>query len=390
MIAGASSAWADTAPAANYAGLAQGSQLTGDWWGLRSGLLQSGVDVEADLAVVGTMLSQPGDDSQRRYIQSCFNGNVRVDLGVLLGLPGGTLFADFESISGGNGSAEERILQNYSTIDAPHRDQINELWYQQTLWANTLAIKLGKIDVREDFDYEPVSAPFLNRGVSFSPTIVDMPTYPDPSTGISGTLDYLFLYAKAGVYDGSTATGVSTGDRYLGNLSGARFEIAEAGVRWGATPTTHLAEVAVGGWRQTATFMRFDGSFVNDIEGAYALADLQILGTPGAGGVAMFANGGFADPHVTVYARHLCVGITSTEPGGPHANAIGLAGTWVGTSRVAGSPCDTDETACELFVRYQAAGWLTLTPDVQWIRRPGGISDAHDLYLGQIRADIAF
>jgi len=390
LVTSAAALGADGAPAANYQGMATGDQLTGDWFGLRSGMLQSGVDVEADLAVDETMLSRPGADDQRRYLQACFNGNVRIDMGVLFGLTGGTLYADFESISGSDGSLEEGVLQNYSTIDSPHRDQLNELWYQQTVWDNTLTLKLGKIDVNEDFDNSPVATPFLNRGVAFTPSIIDMPTYPDPATGVSAGLDYLYIYARAGVYDGSTATGMATGDRYLGNLSGARFEIAEAGLRWGATPTAHVASLAVGGWRQTATFTRFDGSLVDDIEGAYALGDIQVWGTPGAGGIALFANGGFADPNVTIYARHCAVGVSATDSGSPHANAIGLAATWVGTSRVAGSPCNADETAFELFVRIQAAGWLIVTPDVQWIRRPGGISDAPDLYLGQIRADIIF
>ena len=149
-------------------------------------------------------------------------------------------------------------------------------------------------------------------------------------------------------------------------------------------------EIAVGGWLQTATFYRFDGSQALGTKGAYALADAQPWNTSGGGGIALFAEGGFADPRLTRYARHLGGGVTSSDQGGAHANALGLAATWVGTSREPGSPCDADEWVYELFLRYQAAGWLTLTPDLQYIRCPGGISTAHDLYLGMVRADIAF
>jgi carbohydrate-selective porin OprB len=235
-----------------------------------------------------------------------------------------------------------------------------------------------------------VAAPFQNRGLSFSPTIVGFPTYPDPATGAEGELELGWFYVKAGEYDGSTMTGQSTGDEWLRTSFATRFEIAEAGLVWGATPTSHVAEIAVGGWIHTATFTRFDGTQADGTRGAYALADAQPWNTSGGGGIALFAEGGIADPRVTRYARHLGGGVTSSDGGGPHANALGIACTWVGTSREAGSPCDADETVFELFLRFQAAGWLTLTPDLQMIRCPGGISRANNLFLGMLRADIAF
>ncbi len=386
----ATPAFAESAPASQLPALATGNQLTGDWYGMRSTLLQNGIDIEAELSAAGTMLSEPGQDGQRRYLQSRFLASVRFDTGPSLGLPGGTLFAEFESISGADGSPQEGMLQPYSNLDAPHRDQLNQLWYRQALWSGLVLATLGKIDVNSEFDNSPVAAPFQNRGLSFSPTIVGFPTYPDPATGAEGEIDLTSFYIKAGEYDGSTATGEATGEHWLNATLATRFEIAEAGLVWGATPTSHVAEIVVGGWLHTATFTRFDGTQAPGTKGAYALADVQPFSSAGGGGLAFFAEGGFADPRVTRYARHLGGGVTSSEPGGAHANAIGLAATWVGTSREAGSPCDADETVGELFLRYQAAGWLILTPDVQWIRRPGGISTARDLYLGMVRADIAF
>ena len=390
-LAGAATpALAESAPASQLPALATGNQLTGDWYGMRSTLLQNGIDIEASLAVAGTMLSEPGSEGQRRYLQSRFLASVRFDTGPSLGLPGGTLFAEFASISGADGSPQEGVLQPYSNLDAPHRDQLNQLWYRQALWSGLVLATVGKIDVNSEFDNCAVAAPFQNRGLSFSPTIVGFPTYPDPATGVEGEIDLTSFYVKAGEYDGATATGDPTGEHWLNAALDTRFEIAEAGLVWGATPTGHLAELAVGGWLHTATFTRFDGSQALGTKGAYALADVQPYSLAGGGGIALFAEGGFADPRVTRYARHLGGGVTSSEPGGPHANAIGLAATWVSTSREAGSPCDADETVFELFLRYQAAGWLGLTPDVQWIRRPGGISTARDLYLGMVRADITF
>ena len=386
----ATSAWAEGAPAEQLPALATGNQLTGDWWGMRSNLLQNGIDIEAQLSVAGTMLSEPGLDAQRRYLQSRFTASVRLDTGPILGLPGGTLFGEFASISGADGSPQEGVLQPYSTLDAPHRDQLNQLWYRQALWSGLVLITAGKIDVNSEFDNCPVAAGFQNRGLAFSPTIIGLPTYPDPSTGAEGEIDLGWLYLKGGEYDGDTLIGEPTGTRWLDASPTTRFEIVEAGLVWGATASGHLAELAVGGWQHTATLTRFDGSQAPGTRGAYGLADVQPWSSAGGGGIALFAEGGIADPRLTRYARHLGGGVVSSEPGGPHANAIGLAATWVGTSREAGSPCDADESVFELFLRYQAAGWLTLTPDVQLIRRPGGISTARDLYLGMLRADITF
>lgn len=48
------------------------------------------------------------------------------------------------------------------------------------------------------------------------------------------------------------------------------------------------------------------------------------------------------------------------------------------------------ETGYELYYNIQITPWLTLTPDFQYINRPGGFSDADDAFVVALRARVTF
>jgi porin len=44
----------------------------------------------------------------------------------------------------------------------------------------------------------------------------------------------------------------------------------------------------------------------------------------------------------------------------------------------------------ELFYKVQATGWLTLSPDIQYVRDPGGISKNADDLVAGLRVSVNF
>jgi porin len=391
VLAGPGRAAAETAPAFQNPPLAAGDTLTGDWFGLRSTLAQAGITVRADLAADGAWLSHDGADGERRYLDQRFQATASFDTAAV-GLAGGTLAATFQSIGGDDGPGQDEPLQRYSSIAAPHRDQLAELWYRQLLFDGALALKLGKADVSEDFATSAVAAPLLNRSFAYAPSIFTLPAYPDPATGLSVAVAYDGWHAKAGVYDGRTAAGEPTGPRWLHRPGAERFAIAELGASWGGG-RAGSGGIAVGAWHHTATFARFDGGESDGTSGWYALLDGLLWPAPGnaGGGISGFAEGGMADAHVTRFARHLAVGVVSSDPAGVgRTGAIGAAATWVGTSREDGSGCDADELVIEGFLSYQVTAWMKVTPDVQWVSHPGGVLSATDRWTAVVRGVVTF
>ncbi|PKO86245.1 MAG: carbohydrate porin [Betaproteobacteria bacterium HGW-Betaproteobacteria-12] len=92
---------------------------------------------------------------------------------------------------------------------------------------------------------------------------------------------------------------------------------------------------------------------------------------------------------------------------GRGGDAIGIGGSWLKTSkayRKAGGGGDLDgdgnadftftpggaEKVAEIYYRYRISPNLEITPDFQWIARPGGNSDADSVKVFAVRANIAY
>src|SRR5204862_431765 len=111
-------------------------------------------------------------------------------------------------------------------------------------------------DANADIAYVEYGLRFVSSSFGHSPTILGMPSYPDPSYGAS-----LFLrpgegwYAGAGVYDGAAQAGVRTGQSGPGTLFGSPsdlFLIGEAGRKWDGEVLPGRA--GIGAWRHTGDF----------------------------------------------------------------------------------------------------------------------------------------
>ncbi len=303
-LPGASAAWDD------HAG---GTGLTGDWGGERIIFEQNGTIIAARLLGEGGFPS-PSDAGERQFTVYG-EASLGLDLERWAGLPGASFYAEFQHRSGDD-ALPLTALQPWSLYAVQDRDQLGRLWYAQSLFDGLLTIKLGKEDANREFATSPYAAAFMDRGLVYSATLATLPTWPDPATAVTVTLADDGLYAKAGIYDGRTASGTPTGSRWLHLPGNDLFAIAEVGAEWQGPGAKHLAGLALGGWRQQGDRRRADGGLQSGMQGAYVVMDRVLMPMRGKGdrGLAAFISGGLGDQRVEAVARQVGGGLVWRGP----------------------------------------------------------------------------
>lgn len=378
----------------------EGPTLLGDLGGLRSGFAQHGLTLDARIIAEGYAWSQDGLVSgadERGGARYLIEAGLAMDIEDFVGLSGaGSVTATWQTTTGDDLIGETGVLQNESWINTDDRNQVGRLFYVQPFFDGGFTLKAGKDEVVRDFMRNPFAGEFLNESFRREPTAWAMPTFPDSASMALAAIDLDGWVGRFGVYDGrSVTTGKDTGTDWLDIPEHDVFMIAEAGFTIDDRRLGHQAALVVGAWQHSGTFTTFGGGTRENVRGYYLQGDLMLLpeGDPrkpqGLGGWIQL--GMSEEDDVSIYDRHLGVGliwrglIPSRD-----GDTLGISHSWLQTSDATGSPADADERVLELFYGFQAAGWLTIQPDVQWFVHPGGDGSRDDLFVGSLRGVVIF
>ena len=297
-----------------------------------------------------------------------------------------------------NSPATPRASTTSTPTAAP---RVSELWYQQKLFKDVLRLKFGKVDANSEFAFPANAAGFLNSSFGHTPTILDMPTYPDPAMSVNAFLyPTRHYYLSAGVYDGSKSQGINTGSygpRNFFHGGHGYFLISEAGAQWAFQQYTLPGRVAVGGWYNTADFARFDGTARAGTGGLYALAEQTLwhkkyYNPQDPQGIAAFVQYGHADDHINAFGDHAGGGLVWNGPWDKRIlDSVGLGVSYARLSKDPGTGFTGRdfELAAEAYYSLQVTRYLQIKPDLQYIIHPAYIAD-RDALVGTLRATLAF
>lgn len=372
----------------------------GDLFGVRKSLEDMGISIDAAL-IYDSSSAWVGGLHSRSTSRALLDVGATIDFDKMFDIAGGTFFIDFQGQNGRDSTAEVGDIQGFSNIDAPNRAQLNEIWYEQWFLGDLFRVKVGKLDANGEFAYVDHGGEFINSSMGFSPTIFTLPTYPDPAFSVN-VFAYPtdWLYVGFGVYDGSGAQGVATGQRgvrtFFSHNAGELFLIGEVGVVYDLFD--HLpGRVAFGAWGHTADFTRFDGGTEDGTTGFYLLADQAIWrenpdNDEDEQGLSAFLQAGWADGAVSEIDTHIGGGATWTGliPGRDD-DILGLGATWVSLSDEPGAGfTKNSELTFEWFYRLQLTPALAIKPDLQWIVDPGGDASVNDAVVGTLRVEFVF
>lgn len=328
-----------------------------------------------------------------------FDFNATADLGKLVKLEGGTIYADFYSGSMRGGSRDAGDLQGISGLETGRAvTQLSQLWYEQRMFKDVLRVKIGKVDANSEFAYLQSGADFNHASVGFSPALTGFASYPNPSSAVNV---FVYpterLYAGVGFYDGSAVIGNNTGSLGPAPLfRGAEYlYIGEFGGTWTKESSVGPGRAAIGAYHHTAAFTQFDGNTADNTSGLYAVAEQRLWSAnpkdDSAQSFWCFGQFGWANEDVSATHVHVAGGLVlrGTFPT-READTTGVYATWVNTSQAAGSPFTEDELALELYYKIQVTGFLSIKPDVQYIVNPGGNGATENAVVGALRMQVTF
>jgi porin len=381
-----------------------GEHATGEWCGLRRRLGDEGVTLEASLVADASRNFRGGLDTEAAVFRSLFDARLTFDLERLVGMEGGQVLVGFQTQGGPHGT--DRLVgdfHGFSNIDAPDFTAVTQLWYEQVLLDGRLRAKMGKIDATEEFAFVDHGAEFIHSSAGFSPTLIGFPTYPDPATGVVVVASPIpWLSLSTGVFDGATQAGMPTGTRgpatFLGSPADL-FWVAEATAQW-SSPRGRDGRIGLGVSHHTGTFEVLDGSGRTEdgATSAYLVLDQAVIteGAPGGGecqGLGVFFQLGRTEEDVSEVDLHIGAGaVWRGAVPGRDRDSLGLMGSYVRFSdsvRSAGSVVEDYELAIEVFYELQITEWLSLKPDLQFIRNPGG-REGDDAIVGTLRIVVDF
>jgi carbohydrate-selective porin OprB len=331
--------------------------------GARDRLASAGYTIA--LSYVSDTSRVPVENAGARTVaRGLFDASVAIDLQKAAGLAGVSAFVQYLWREGPNGSSYLADAQGFSNIDAEDFQRVGEAWFEQRLAADRLRLKLGRVDANTEFAAVEAAADFLNSSMGFSPTISQLPTYPNPAPSLN-----VFVSLHPRLRIGAGLYGASPGPTRWRRP----FAIGEIGSKWTLGAGLH-GRVTVGGWRQRIG----DGNAARGL-GGYAIAEQAIWRGAGPApdrGLTAFAQWGHSSSETCSTDRHLGGGVIWR----PSSDARRLDAVGAGVTRVrfglrAGAP-GAHELVFGPFARLRVTEWLGLTPDLQFLRFPPGDSRA--------------
>lgn len=388
----------------NYDEIFKSPNLTGDWGGARPKLEDQGIQFGGD-EIFETLGNLDGGQRQGAIGEGRLELFANIDMAKAFGLTGLIFHANAYQIHG-EGLTGHYLgnLITVSNIEAPPSTRLFDLWIQQSLFDDTVSLRIGQIAADDEFFVSQYAPLFISSTFGW-PAIMGInlpsggPAYPVARPGarvrVAISSD---LSLQAALFDGDREID-PTGFDFETN--GDLFAISELAY------TTKLfdlpATVKLGGWIHTGKFadQRLDTNHVslaspvsNGIAdehrgdyGGYFIWDQLLWRKDGASdtGLGGFIRVGGNPSDRNLIEMHMDGGLTYAEPFGRDSDSIGLGLSYeqvsagqrdlaVDFSALNGFvPPEPDfESVLEFSYQAQVASWWIVQPDLQWVIHPGG------------------
>lgn len=275
-----------------------------------------------------------------------------------------------QAFRGNNGSLDTGDLQVYSNIDAARFNQLYEVWVESTLLDGTLRIKAGQIDANSEFAYPDSAGEFINSSMGFSPTISFLPTYPEPSLGLTGFYRFTeHQQVSLGVFSDSS------------NQFDEVFVITQYAFNNGK----YIMKVGHWSYSQQVANLANPAKF-GDASGVYTTVEGQLALTKLANfRPRWYAQAAYSSPRYNQVTQHFGMGMILHDVFDQIGNSVGLGVSHIKTSNHAGFSVADSETTIEAFYKMLVYKNVTLKPNIQYILSPAAAPDVDNALVFTLR-----
>jgi porin len=420
-------------------------RLTGDWGGLRTKMLDRGVDwTFAYTAETFGNLSGGALGRQGFVFGGLWEMGVDLDLEKLVNWKGASFHVN--SFYAHGASLTQKYtgdLLTVSNIDDYDSLSLFELWFQQNFFDDKLSFRVGQLAADEEFATSDYSALFLN-GTFGWPSVISANALESPAYGMAGLGFRLkieptdWFFTQVGIFDGRIDSTDQHGKslnnsntRWAFNKGDGIFAIGELGFKIGQSEKSKTlpGTYKLGAWLHTAQHedLRFDDagfSLADDGTitgnpvtgepahhrnnlGLYIVFDQMLYRVPGTqdNGLGFFFRAGIATEKISPISHYFDTGFNykGLIKGRPD-DIIGIGLAFANISKrikdlekddlEINQPEDprrsSHEAVLELTYKAQITPWFTLQPDFQYIINPGGSAQNDDAVVIGLRSIINF
>jgi porin len=322
--------------------------------------------------------------------------DLQLDLTRLQGIPGASVGTSFLQFNGQDSNGQAGVLTGYNGLtETPplNRSELYQLWWRQTLFDDTLVVRIGKSIATYDFNnviralpiagevpYIPAVSGLLYTPIFVNPSILGvMPGYYNSAWGITTTIAPTpSVYASYGIYDGSLARGRQTGIAAWPTFSGYYFNIAEIGYSWTGTLP---GKVAIGGWHQSGV-LKQGNIQENGAQGFYALGSNRLWTLnehDGAGAIIGFLQYGINNSKTMLVNQFVGGGLTGFGliPHRPKDSVgLGIAVSWLNNP----PRSSNNEIIAQIYYQAHLIGDIFFQPTFTYVPHPGMITPENGSY----------
>lgn len=348
-----------------------------------------------------TAVAEGGSDRTARFLDN-LQLDVDGDLFPVMGWRGARLHLTILANSGGQPNDAAGTLQGVNNIEVDHQTvRLYELWVEQSFAGGNASLLAGLYDLNSEFYATEASdlliSPPFGIGSELAATGPNGPSI-FPSTALALRLragGEAGAYAQAAVVNARAGTlgdrdGVETG------LDEGALMIAETG--WSGGPL----RLAAGAWRydreqpDIREILPSGDPAHSRAHGGYLLAEADVFGDDEGSRSRIFARAGVSDGDTTDFEGGWQAGVRIDRPIASRPYSAFSAGVHRGVLspkaranlRDAGIEAAGSEEGLEI-TWSDRVGPITIQPDLQIIRSPGGDRKADPVIVATLRLSVA-
>ena len=410
--------------------------MTGDWGGLRQELYDKGYDFPIEyVGEVGSNLNGGYNDNRTARYADQFAFGVQMDLQKILGWHDAEFKLAITERSGRNISNDRISDPRAGTLSSSQevwgRGQtwrLTQMWVKQKYFDGALDVKVGRFGEGEDFNSFPCD--FQNLSFCGSQVGNYVSTwYNWPVSQWALRVKYNItpeVFAQIGVYEQNPSL-LENNNNFKLSTSGAKGTVVPVELVWSPKVNSLPGEYRVGYYLsspsandvaenvdgQNQRIFGGDPKTHKDKHGWWIVAQQQLTSHNGdaSRGLSIFANATVHDKATNFVDNYQQIGFLYKGPFDARPKddiGIGIARIHVNKDvrdaqrelnafngvndydNPLFQPVQTSEYNSEIYYGFHVTDWLTVRPNLQYVKSPGGVTDADNTLVAGLKIQSKF